>query len=274
MSAATTAGSGWDAHGHLFGPYDHYPLAGERSYSPPEATAAQYLAHLARLGLSNGVLVQPSAYGADHRLLLETLQAQPQLRGVMVTHPGALPTLAGLHAQGVRALRFSQRSGAGQNFAGSASLADLQALAPAMADAGLHAELWTDCQALPALAAVLRQLPCPVVIDHMGGFDVAAGPAEPGFQTLLRLVGEGRTWVKLCAYRNLGGRVDDDAGAPFHTALLRAGAQRLVWGSDWPHLRVVPAPDALALLAQFRRWTDSPALAAQILQDNAQALYG
>ena len=63
----------WDCHAHLFGPYDTFPLAGERSYTPPEATAAKYLALLQTLGLDHGVLVQPSAYSADHSLLLHAL---------------------------------------------------------------------------------------------------------------------------------------------------------------------------------------------------------
>ena len=146
-----TSAAGWDCHAHLFGPYDRFPLAADRSYTPPEATEAMYLAHLGRLGLSNGVLVHPSAYGDDHGLLLHALSAHDNLRGVMVLGPGSLPTFEGLRARGVRAARFSHRSGA--NFAGSASFDDLLALAPRLADAGLHAELWTDCQALPGIAA-------------------------------------------------------------------------------------------------------------------------
>ena len=37
---------GWDCHAHLFGPYQRYPLAADRSYTPPEARAPQYLALL------------------------------------------------------------------------------------------------------------------------------------------------------------------------------------------------------------------------------------
>ena len=58
-------------------------------------------------------------------------------------------------------------------------------LAADLADAGLHAELWTDCKVLPDIAARLRTLPIEVVIDHMGGFDVSAGIDEPGFRCLL-----------------------------------------------------------------------------------------
>ena len=264
--------SGWDCHAHLFGPYERYPLAAERSYTPPEAIAAQHLEHLTRLGLAQGVLVHPSAYGEDHALLFDALAAHRQLRGVIVTRPGTNLSLKDLHAQGVRAARFSHRSGAGANFAGAASFDDLLALAPALVNAGLHAELWTDCKLLPDIVDRLRRLPVPVVIDHMGGFDVAAGIDEPGFAGLLSLVRSGHAWVKLCAYRNLFG-VDFERGKPFHDALLQANPQRLLWGSDWPHLRVSPVPDATQLLATFKRWTADDALVAQILERNPAALY-
>jgi predicted TIM-barrel fold metal-dependent hydrolase len=113
-----------------------------------------------------------------------------------------------------------------------------------------------------------------VVIDHMGGFDAHAGVDEPGFACLLSLVNAGHAWVKLCAYRNLLPATDLAPCQPFHEALLRANPQRLLWGSDWPHLRVVPSPDAALLLETFRRWTASPALVEQILVDNPSALYG
>ncbi len=267
--------AGWDCHAHLFGPYDRYPLAADRSYTPPEAVESQYLGLLARLGLGHGVLVHPSAYGDDFRLLFDALAARPQaLRGVIVARPGGVAALSGLWERGVRAARFSHRSGAGANFAGSASFDDLLAMTGELAEAGLHAELWTDCKVLPDIAARIEALPFPVVIDHMGGFDVEAGVDEPGFRALLGLLESGRVHVKLCAYRNLLGQSDFEAGRPFHRAMLEANPDRLVWGSDWPHLRVVPAPDAADLLATFRRWTGDEATVRRILVDNPQRLYG
>jgi len=271
MRPATVAG--WDCHAHLFGPYDRFPLAPERSYTPPEAVAPQYLALLARLGLCNGVLVHPSAYGEDHSLLLHALAAHADLRGVVVVQPGSRLALAGLHGQGVRGARFSHRSGAGTNFAGSASFDDLRALAPALADAGLHAELWTDCQALPGIAAELKALPVPVVIDHMGGFDAPAGVDAPGFRVLLDLLASGRVWVKLCAYRNLLNVPDWQAGRAFQQKMIEANPQRLVWGSDWPHLRVAPSPDAASLLAMFKDWAGSDEVAQRVLVANPEMLY-
>jgi predicted TIM-barrel fold metal-dependent hydrolase len=272
----TMPAGGWDCHAHLFGPYARYPLAADRSYTPPEAVAADYLALLQRLGLQHGVLVHPSAYGEDFSLLLDSLAAMPQLRGVVVLRADQALRLQGLRERGVRGLRFSHRSGAGANFAGSAGFDDLLALAPRLADEGLHAELWTDCRALPAIAAPLRTLPVPVVIDHMGGFDVNAGVDEPGFRDLRSLVDNGRVHVKLCAYRNLLAlpMQEWDRGEPFHRALLAANPAAMLWGTDWPHLRVTPVPDTAQLLALLQRWTGDSGLLARILVDNPAALYG
>ena len=122
---------GWDCHNHLFGPYARFPLAADRSYTPPEALEDGHAEMLRRQGLSHAVLVHPSAYGDDHSLLLSALDAHPHLRGVIVVRPDSPLVhagLASLRPRGVRAARFSHRSGAGTNFAGSASIEDLQAL--------------------------------------------------------------------------------------------------------------------------------------------------
>lgn len=264
---------GWDCHAHLFGPYARYPLSAERSYTPPEALAADYQALLARLGLAHGVQVHPSAYGNDCSLLFDALAQHHHLRGVVVVQRDTDLPLERLRERGVRAARFSHRGAGGANFAGSASFDDLLALAPRLADAGLHAELWTDVDVLPDIAGRLQALPVPVVIDHMGSFDVTAGIAHPGFECLRRLVADANAWVKLCAYRNLLGTTDVEQGRPFHEALLRANPQRLVWGSDWPHLRVNPQPDAQQLLQTMKRWTDNEALVEQILVRNPAVLY-
>jgi predicted TIM-barrel fold metal-dependent hydrolase len=55
--------------------------------------------------------------------------------------------------------------------------------------------------------------------------------------------------------------------------MLQANPERLVWGSDWPHLRVTPAPDAAQLLALLREWAGSAALADQVLRSNPERLY-
>ncbi|MGO4609916.1 amidohydrolase family protein [Variovorax sp. 2RAF20] len=277
MGEAIDTGGGWDCHAHVFGPYDRYPLAVERAYTPSEAPLPAYGAHLATLGLTHGLLVHPSAYGVDHRLVLDTLAAQPNLRGVLVTRSHTLPSLSGLHERGVRALRFSARGGAASNFGGSVVFEELQAMAGEMADAGLHAELWTDRHVLPGIAAQIRALPVPVVIDHMAGFDAGAGLDEPGFRCLLDLLAEGRVWVKLCAYRNLLAIPDRARWAevlsPFQQALQQANPRQLVWGSDWPYLNVKEPPSGSDLLQLLHESVSDVAIGRAILQDNPARLY-
>lgn len=272
-SSSPGSGGGWDCHAHLFGPYAEYPLAAQRSYTPPEATESDYLALLARLGLRHGVLVQPSAYADDYSLVLDALRAQPHWRGVLVTREADTATMRRWRDAGIRGLRFSHRSGPAGNFPGSALIGDLQRLAPRMADAALHAELWTDCAALPDIAPLLRELPVTVVLDHMAGFDHRAGADAPGFRVLLDLVGNRPVWVKLCAYRNLRDAADPGIGAPFQQALCAANPDQLVWGSDWPHLNLQPAPDAARLMEQFRRWAGDAGLVRRVLADNPRKLY-
>jgi predicted TIM-barrel fold metal-dependent hydrolase len=264
---------GWDCHAHLFGPYARYPLAPARSYTPPEALEEDYARLLEQLGLGRGVLVHPSAHGADTRLVLAALAARPQWRGVLVSRDATAAQMRAWRIAGVRGLRFSHRSAAGANFAGSASIEDLQRLAPRMAAAGLHAQLWTDCQALPAIAGMLQALPVPVVLDHMGGFDHRAGVDAPGFRALLALLQDHPVWVKLCAYRNLLDAPDMELGQRFHQRLCEANAAQLVWGSDWPHLNLTPAPRTEALLQMLVRWTGDAALLHRILVDNPARLY-
>lgn len=265
----------WDCHAHIFGPYEKFPLAENRSYTPPEATLNQYTDMLNIMGMTHGVLVHPSAYGDDHSLLLHVLAEQRNLRGVVVVRENSPMPIKGLYERGVRAARFSHRSGVGGNFSGSALMHDLLNLAPLMANEKMHAEIWTDCVALPDIASTLLTLPVPVVIDHMGGFDPQKGINEPGFQILLKLLDSGKIWIKLCAYRNLLNEVDWEIGRPFMQAMLDTRPDRLVWGSDWPHLRVSPKPNTSQLLELLTDWVGEKNhdLIDQILSSNAENLY-
>ena len=66
-----------------------------------------------------------------------------------------------------------------------------------MADLGWHLQLWIDARDLPELLPPLAHLHVQVVVDHMGRMEHHHGTSHPGFQALLRGVGEGRLWSKL-----------------------------------------------------------------------------
>ncbi|WP_170323302.1 amidohydrolase family protein, partial [Bradyrhizobium sp. STM 3809] len=80
-----------DTHAHVIGVPPRHPFVAARSYTPPEATAASYLAMLGAIGMTYGVLVQVSVHGTDNSLLLDTLRANSErLRGIAVI-PLGLP---------------------------------------------------------------------------------------------------------------------------------------------------------------------------------------
>jgi predicted TIM-barrel fold metal-dependent hydrolase len=262
----------------VFGPAARFPYAAPRSYTPDDATLEMYLALLDRLGFARGVLVQPSAYGRDNAAMLDALARAPQrLRGVAVG--GAeldAATLKAWHAAGVRALRANEfRRDGRPYYQNGVSLAEIAPLIPLLADLGWHLQLWIDTRDLPDLLPRLRDIPVPIVVDHMGRMDYRHGVNHPGFQALLRGVGGGKLWAKLSGTYRLGARAPDYPEAkPFHDALMAANAASLVWGTDWPHPRPEgPTPDARHLLDLFLAWTPRQEHRQAVLVDNPARLY-
>jgi 2-pyrone-4,6-dicarboxylate lactonase len=268
-----------DTHAHVFGPAARFPYAADRSYTPPDAPLAKYLGMLDTVGFARGVLVQGSAHGHDNAAMLDALARTPdRLRGVAVADAAAAPAeLRRWHALGVRGLRFNHffRGGA-LHYRGGVPLDAAKTLAPVMAELGWHLQLWIDAKDLPDTIPTLKTIGLPVVIDHMGRTEARAGTATPGFQTLLRLVGDGGCWVKVSGAHRLSQRAPEyDDAHPFHEALVRANPERLVWGSDWPHPRMEgEMPDAGRLFELFHAWTPDGATRRRILVDNPAKLYG
>ena len=267
-----------DTHAHVFGPASRFPYAEDRSYTPPDAPLEKYLAMLDTLGFARGVVVQGSAHGRDNAAILDALARQPtRLRGVAVADADiARAELERWHALGVRGLRFNHFFRGGQlHYRGGVPLSAAQVLAPAMAELGWHMQLWIDVKDLPDTVPLLKAIGLPVVIDHMGRTEAANSINTPGFQSLLRLLGDGGCWVKLSGAHRISHRPPDypDAQA-FHAALVAANPDQLVWGTDWPHPRMEDdMPDAGHLLDLFRQWTPDEESRRRILVDNPARLY-
>lgn len=261
-----------DCHAHVIGRPPRHPLVPERSYTPPEATPAAYRRMLGALGCTRGVLVQVSVHGTDNRLLVDTLRQDPaNLRGVAVVGPEVdQATLEELHRAGVRGCRLNVL------FGGGISLDALETLAGRIAGFGWHIQLLIDARQLTDLGPRLLRLPVDVVFDHLGHVPVEAGTSDLGFQWLLRLLREGRAWVKLSGAYRISRK-----GAPFHDtlpcarALVEAAPDRCVWGSDWPHVAVWgPMPDTGGLLNLLPLWAPDDEVRRGILVDNPTRLYG
>ena len=266
-----------DAHCHVFGPYDRFPLQHASSYAAPDAPAPRYLRMLDTLGAARGVLVQPAPYGVDPAALLDALaQGGERLRGIAVADPSVTDAqLQALVDGGVRGLRFLEaRDPAGNLFPGSVGFGQLAAMAPRMRQFGLHAQLWAPCgayvQHLPALAA----LDVPIVIDHLGSLVPARAEQDAAFQLLRGLLADGRIWMKLTLCR-VGAAPDYENARYIHDAFTAANPDQVLWGSDWPFVRMgASAPSADALVDVAYEWLGNDGLRKKVWVDNPARLYG
>ena len=267
-----------DTHCHVIGPHERFemiPSAGDIRSDSVE----RHLSMMDSLGLSRAVIVHPSSvYGDDHAALLNALAVGGErYRGVAVAKPSVRDeTFAQWKAAGVRALRFvAVKDAQGRPFAGSADFNDLQLLAPRMRDFGFHAHIWANAADLVAHETLLSRLHIPVVLDHMGKMDVAQGVNAPDFARLISMLRDGLLWVKLSLCRNSRAFPDYEDLRPFHDAFMAANPAQLLWGSDWPHIRMgAQTPDTEALLKTFFAFVGDDELAQKILVQNPETLFG
>jgi 2-pyrone-4,6-dicarboxylate lactonase len=261
-----------DTHAHVIGLPPDYPFVEERSYTPPRAGEQSYLAMLDALGMARGVLVQVSVHGTDNRLLVQTLQRHPQrLRGVAVVAPDVDDkTLATLAAANVRGLRINVLYGGGIGFA------HIESLAAIAREQGWHLQFLLDARQLPDLHRRLAQLPVPFVVDHMGHMPASRGVSEPVFQALVDLARHHECWIKLSgAYRITSDHARFSDTHVFARTLLEAAPERMLWGSDWPHVAVSERmPNTGELLDLLAEWVPDEALRQKILVANPARLYG
>lgn len=222
---------------HVFGPFERYPLATERAYNVPEAPLEAHERMKLRVGLERTVLIQASGYGDDNRAMLAALARLGARGRAVAVLPLGFPRreMQSMHDAGVRGLRLNLVTLASRYSGDRAQL--VGDYARMLAPLGWHLQVFADAAALQSLEPVLRRRGVDIVIDHMGLPDAAAGIEQPGFQTVLRLLAAKHVWVKLAgADRVTGstGRLRD--AIPFIQALAAAAPERLVWGSDWPHI--------------------------------------
>jgi predicted TIM-barrel fold metal-dependent hydrolase len=259
-----------DCHHYLYDP--SYPAVSDRVSRPDKATADDYRQLMRRLGIARHVIVQPSAYGSDNRLLLDALSGfGAEARGIAVATPDTSDAeLKRLDALGVRGLRFSFAP------AGSITQAMIAPLAQRVEPLGWQVEINAWARDLPAMIALLEGLPTPVVLDHFGHIPEPEGARDALFGQVLRLVDKGKTWVKLAApydATKIGPPTYADSSA-LARAYVKAAPERLVWGTNWPHPGENPKPDDALLFDLLPDWAPDPAVRNRILVDNPQVLYG
>jgi 2-pyrone-4,6-dicarboxylate lactonase len=265
-----------DTHGHIFGPAPNYPWNPARGYTPPDALPAAYEALHKALGVSRGVLTQPSVYGTDNRCMLDFVSKNlDRMRAVVAVEPNVTDkALEQMHAQGARGIRVNVADPGGNPFA---SFAEIDKLAYRLKPLGWHIEFLLHVHQMDDVIAGIRKLPVDISIGHFGYMPAAMGVGHPKYQAFLDYFSEGRCWVKFTApYRITAAKVMPYADVtPFAHALVNRRPDRIVWGTDWPHpVCPVPMPNDGDLTDHLADWLPDPATREQILVANAERLFG
>jgi predicted TIM-barrel fold metal-dependent hydrolase len=271
-----------DTHFHIFGPPDVFPYSPKRRYEPPAAPFEHYMAMAKIVGLSRGVVVLPTAHGTDAATVIDAVsRSNGALLGVTnfdhETPDGELDRLNDLGVRGARFSLMSDRAGATDDI--SRAVKRLERL-------GWSLDLHIEPDHFVAQEKFIRNLPVPVVIDHMARVRPGHGLGCAAFRLLLDLLKDDRFWVKLCCPDKLSNDPRahlPDGGLPFRDvipfaqACIAAAPDRCIWGSDWPHGntfepgRIPNEGDLLDLVAEF---TPDETQRRRIMVDNPARLYG
>ena len=262
-----------DAHCHVFGPADRFPYSPRSSYIPPDAPKEALAALHRHLGFERAVIVQASCHGTDNRAMVDALEASGgTCRGIAIVNDAiTAEELAALDRTGVRGVRFNfvRRLKAAQ------PLDERRAIMRMMEPLGWHVVVYFEPEDLPGIEDFLREIPMPVVIDHMGRTPVSTGPDGPEFARLARLMEDERFWVKVSGAERLS-----QAGPPYNDTdpiarrLIALAPDRVLFGTDWPHPNMeTHAPDDGVLVDRIAAICSTEAERHKLLVANPARLY-
>jgi len=158
---------------------------------------------------------------------------------------------------------------------------EYQLLFRRVADLDWHVHLVVEGPRWPGLLPPLEASGAKIVIDHFGHPDPDKGENCEGFQSVLRSVEKGRTWVKLSAGYRLtwengqkrrDPRADELARRIARKLLYHAGPERLVWGSDCPFVGHEASVSYRDTLNDLAGWVPDAAARGK-MSDTALKLY-
>ena len=275
-----------DCHTHIHGDPERFPFFAGRVYTPETALPEEMSALHKALRMQRVVIVTPSVYGTDNSATLWGMNARGKdARGVAVIDEKTPESaLDAMHQAGIRGMRLNlATSGVTDPSVGRKRF---QAAVERVQKRKWHVQMYTSLAVISSIKDLVLASPVPAVFDHFGGAEAALGTGQPGFSDLVELVRSGKAYVKISgAYRASTRAPDYPDAAPLAKALIAANADRVVWGTDWPHpnsssgnpaTQVTPLfqIDDGRLLNQLPVWAPDAAIRKKILVDNPARLYG
>jgi 2-pyrone-4,6-dicarboxylate lactonase len=260
-----------DAHCHVFGPGDKFPYAANRRYTPEDAPKEMLRALHMHLGIERTVIVQASCYGSDNRAMLDAIADDPKnIRGVAIVDASFDDAeYKKLHDGGVRGARFNFV----KHLGGTPDMALFQRTVDRIKDMHWHLVLHLDAPDIVPLSEMIRKLPLPFVIDHMGRVPGKDGVNQPPLKALLELAKLENCWIKVCGAERISFPPYAEA-VPIAQAIMVAAPERVLWGTDFPHPNPTHEADEADLVDLIPQFSADPLVQRRLLVDNPARLYG
>lgn len=265
-----------DAHAHVWKKDPAYPDPGVTFMSPASDIPVDLLRHyMDEHGVGRTVLVQPMYPGDDNSLVADVARAEPDrfaaVCAVDPRKPDAPDRLSyWVKDRGCRGLRLRPA------FRGEDAAFEQDSLWKRASDLKIVVSVLARMEHVPAIMRMAVRFPqVTVVVDHFAHPDPAAGARAPAFQALLALADRRNVMVKTSGFHNFSKRPYpyDDCDEFFRAVYDRFGADRLIWGSDFPHV-LLKAGYGPALHHFARRYPDvRKAELGKIMGANATRLY-
>ncbi|MEX2376126.1 MAG: amidohydrolase family protein [Dehalococcoidia bacterium] len=268
-----------DAHLHAFGSRSEYPLIANLRDEPPIATVEQCMELGASLGLERIVFVQPSGYGTDNRCQLDAAAAMGLDRArvvVALEDDVSEAELEPLSDRGVCGIRINVSPVEPYRPELIPDVAEqVRLMESHCRRLGWHLDFLFPDWLTSAFMPEFRKLQVPYTIAHLGMNRADAGVEAQGFQDLLELMSSGdrNCWVKFTASY----RISQDAGyqdvVPMAQAAVQSASDRVLWGTDYPHLGFV-GEDSVVHFNLLKDAAPDEADRTRILVTNPEELYG
>ena len=229
------------AHVHvwLIAP-EKYPWQPIGGYLPTtEASVADLLGVMTSAGVDRAVLVQPTPYGWENDYMLDAVRSCPErFKAVCLVDPYSAESPMKLQQlvrqQGVKGVRFNWNLDLSHAWSTDTRHARIWSVAKEM---GIPVCLQLSWSQLGQAADMADQYPqVRIVVDHLGRPEPGSQEDSTTFKQFLALAEHSNCYAKLSGLYYFSRQA-----APFRDswALLRAtvgafGAQRCLWGSDYP----------------------------------------
>jgi 2-pyrone-4,6-dicarboxylate lactonase len=260
-----------DAHCHVFGPGDRFSYAPNRRYTPPDAPKETLAALHAHLGVDRAVIVQASCHGTDNAAMLDCIASDPKrYRGVAIVDDSFTDAdYDRLDRGGVRGVRFNFV----KHLGGTPDMGVFNRVIDRIKARGWHVVLHLDAPDIVPLSDMIRRLPLPFVIDHMGRVPSAAGVDQPPLRALIELSRLESCWIKVCGSERIA-MPPYAAAVPIARALVEAAPTHLLWGTDFPHPNATHEADEADLVDLVAQFAPEALAQERLLVDNPARLYG